>query len=520
MSSILTNTGAMVALQTMRGINQNLAQTQNEISTGKSVSNARDNAAIWAVSKTMEADVKGFNAISDTLAVGRSTVGVARTASETVTDLLTQMQGKIVAAQEDNVDRAKIQNDVDALRQQINSVVGAAQFNGLNLLNNTSADPMRVLSSIDRASDGTVLPSHIEVGARNFTTDAAQFNEDGASLNANLTVGGLTGADEIAADAATEGNLTFGATVGAGNTGTYDVVITIGSGPGATTVTIGVDLEALDNAAAVGDAVRAAVNGSGDEDLAAIGFQVTGTGAEIGFSFGATFDSVTMDLSAIEGGTDLTAADANGWVGQVQTVSSPAATVEFDESAEVNANDSYRVQVGGTEFVHVASEGDTPESIANALATQINGSTGFEARVTEDNGTFTLEVINTTGTDAAFAADGAEDGIAAGGLYAMAGIDVSTRDGAQSALDAIDGLIQFAIGAAADFGSAQGRIDTQAEFVKNLTDALTTGIGALVDADMEAASARLQALQVQQQLAIQSLSIANQAPQNILALFR
>ena len=66
----------------------------------------------------------------------------------------------------------------------------------------------------------------------------------------------------------------------------------------------------------------------------------------------------------------------------------------------------------------------------------------------------------------------------------------------------------------------QTRIDTQANFVGKLTDALKAGIGSMVDADMEETSARLQALQVQQQLATQSLSIANQAPQNILSLFR
>ncbi|MCE8421306.1 flagellin, partial [Rhodovulum sulfidophilum] len=53
-----------------------------------------------------------------------------------------------------------------------------------------------------------------------------------------------------------------------------------------------------------------------------------------------------------------------------------------------------------------------------------------------------------------------------------------------------------------------------------LVDSLKNGIGSMVDADMEAASAKLQALQVQQQLATQSLSIANQAPQNILTLFK
>ncbi len=133
MSSILTNTSAMVALQTLKGINSGLAKTQAEISTGKSVASAKDNAAVWAISKVMESDVQGFKGISDSLALGESTVAVARKASETITDLLTKMKGKIVAAQEDNVDRDKLQTDVDALVKQITSVVGAAQFNGLNL---------------------------------------------------------------------------------------------------------------------------------------------------------------------------------------------------------------------------------------------------------------------------------------------------------------------------------------------------------------------------------------------------
>ena len=102
----------------------------------------------------------------------------------------------------------------------------------------------------------------------------------------------------------------------------------------------------------------------------------------------------------------------------------------------------------------------------------------------------------------------------------MAGIDVSTGVGAGAALGAIEALIDTAIDASAAFGSAQGRIDTQADFIGKLTDSLKSGIGSMVDADMEAASARLQALQTQQQLATQSLSIANQAPQSILSLFR
>ncbi|HRX39636.1 MAG TPA: flagellin, partial [Parvularculaceae bacterium] len=74
--------------------------------------------------------------------------------------------------------------------------------------------------------------------------------------------------------------------------------------------------------------------------------------------------------------------------------------------------------------------------------------------------------------------------------------------------------------AAAAFGSAQKRVDIQSEFVTTLMDNMKVGIGALTDADMEEASARLQSLQVQQQLGIQALSIANQRPQALLSLFR
>ena len=116
MSSILTNTSAMVALQTMKTINTSLNRTQQEISTGKTVATAKDNAAVWAISKVMESDVKGFKGISDSLSLGSSTIAVAREASETVTDLLTEIKGKIVAAQEENVDRAKMQTDITALR--------------------------------------------------------------------------------------------------------------------------------------------------------------------------------------------------------------------------------------------------------------------------------------------------------------------------------------------------------------------------------------------------------------------
>jgi len=279
MASIQTNNSAIVALQNLRSVNRNLAAVQEQISTGKKISNAKDNASIYAISTVIKSDVEGFKKISDSLNLGSSTVAVARGAAEQVTDILTQIKGLIVQAQESNVDRAKIQTDIGQLTDQVDSIVNAAQFNGLNLVK-AATGTVTFLASLDRDSTGAVTASSITVAAQSLETGAG------------------------------------------------------------------------------------------------------------------------------------------------------------------------------------------------------------------------------------------------GGLAALSSIDVSTAAGAASALADIEGLVQTAIDAAAAFGSSQKRIEVQNEFVRQLTDALTSGIGALTDADLEEASARLQSLQVQQQLGIQALSIANQSPQSILALFR
>ncbi len=436
MSSILTNNSAMVALQTLKSINMDLGKVQSEISTGKTVESAKDNAAVWAISKVMSSDVEGFKAISDSLSLGQATVGVALDASESVTDLLTEIKGKIVNSQEENVDRAKIQTDIKALSDQISSIVGAAQFNGLNLLNDSGItleeQNANILSSLDRAGDGTVSASEISVSRTDLGTSKAQ-------LSATVAVaGGAEGGTAVAA-----------------------------------------------------------------------GTTLNDTGATLAIV--AAGDNV-----ATEGGTAfslrLTGASADG-------VFTPA---DFTTGTATLASD----------IVYVAKEGDTARDIGEGLKAAFdvwrlenNVTTDqIDLQVTDTGLTATSDMTDANdtialGIDTVAAATG-QTNKGAGALAALGAIDVSTDEGANLALEAIEGLIQTSIDTAADLGSSGRRIETQADFVGKLTDNLTSGIGALVDADMEAASAKLQALQTQQQLGVQALSIANQAPQTILSLFR
>jgi flagellin len=511
MSSILTNTSAMVALQTLKGINMNLNRTQAEISTGKSVATAKDNAAVWAISKVMESDVKSFKGISDSLSLGSSTIAVAREASETITDLLTEIKGKIVAAQEENVDREKIQTDIVALRDQISSVVGAAQFNGLNLV--SGMEDVNILASLDRSGSGLVTASNITVARQDMTTGAGTYGT-GTSLAANAAV--LNGATAVASAGETA-EVTFAGAWAAGDTAQLTVA--------------GVAVNFTATTASVTDAATffaGAINALGLEGVTAANtagvLTITSTRAFEGLAVTQTATTAgggTSNITAVNG-----AAPSGTNTASASTVRQRAEQLSFSTSAQVNEGDGYRVTVGTASYSYVAGAGESMEDVARGLKIAIDssGPAGVSSRVTQDatTGAWLLNIDNdgTTGASLALSATGNAGGTASGGLFGLDSIDVRTNGGADSALDNIETMINRAIDASAAFGSAQKRIGIQNDFVGKLTDAMKAGIGSLVDADMEEASARLQALQVQQQLATQALSIANQQPQSILSLFR
>ena len=140
-NSVNTNTGAMIALQNLNATNSELSRTQNRISTGLKVGSAKDNGATWAIAQNQRATSLSLNAVKDSLARGSSTIDVALAAGESVSDLLTQMKEKALAASESTLDAASrkaLNEDFVALRDQIAKAVSNAEFNGSNLLNGST----------------------------------------------------------------------------------------------------------------------------------------------------------------------------------------------------------------------------------------------------------------------------------------------------------------------------------------------------------------------------------------------
>lgn len=121
-----------------------------------------------------------------------------------------------------------------------------------------------------------------------------------------------------------------------------------------------------------------------------------------------------------------------------------------------------------------------------------------------------------------------EDTTANGGVtYSVSNLDISTLTNSDNDLQDLEQMISWVdssitqmTSSAANLGAVKQRVGLQRDFVNALMDAITRGIGTLVDADMNEESTKLQALQVQQQLGVQSLSIANQNSQSILSLFK
>ncbi|MCB4456940.1 flagellin [Leisingera sp. McT4-56] len=134
MISFHSNSGAMVALQTLGGVNSQLNTVQDSISTGQNVNTAQDNAALWAISEMMNSDLSGLRSVSDTLSLGEATVAVASAGAEQITETLAEMRSLAVMAASGMGDFSKFEDALAKKTEKINSIISASGFNGVNLL--------------------------------------------------------------------------------------------------------------------------------------------------------------------------------------------------------------------------------------------------------------------------------------------------------------------------------------------------------------------------------------------------
>ncbi|UFN48296.1 flagellin [Roseomonas sp. OT10] len=280
-------------------------------------------------------------------------------------------------------------------------------------------------------------------------------------------------------------------------------------------------------------------------DVAQINAQITNALQNIdAFARTATFNGVNLLTQGVAGvpgvtgnnldivrdinGTRTSVAGTNSTTAGLSLTGLQAASgarmVSFGAAFAPAAGDTLSVTVGGTTHTFEISDGttalattptatnkvydvqttaaDSPLTVVSKLITRMQGE-GLDAQL-DTNGALVIRG-NATAVTATFASGGAT---------------VSTVPTGTAAITAIEGAIDLMGTRLASIGASLRQVEGLSEFTVKLNDSIKEGLGALVDADLAEESARLTSLQTKQQLATQSLSIANQQSQTLLSLFR
>ncbi|WP_102223660.1 flagellin N-terminal helical domain-containing protein [Acidimangrovimonas sediminis] len=191
MSSILTNTSAMTALQTLKQVNQGLNQTQDRISTGLKIQSAKDNASYFSISQQMKGDSGMYKSINESLTMTANSVSTASLGASTVNDLAQQFVEQMSFAQGTAVDKSKIQDTLDSLVSQMKTTISQATFNGNNLVNGTSA--VTVVTGISRSSGtfSTTTMSFNKVDLSAIASALGQINIATSTATSSVLAAGL-----------------------------------------------------------------------------------------------------------------------------------------------------------------------------------------------------------------------------------------------------------------------------------------------------------------------------------------
>ena len=173
--SVITNNGANTALEYLTATQGQLNQTQNAINSGLKVADARDNGAVFAIAQNQRAAVAGYTSVINSINNGTSSIDVALSAGQSISDLLIQLKTAALSASDSSLDTASRQAlnaNFTALRDQITTIVKNATFNGFNLVDGSTTQITALASS-----DGT----------RRITTAAQNLSLSGSIVTLKST---------------------------------------------------------------------------------------------------------------------------------------------------------------------------------------------------------------------------------------------------------------------------------------------------------------------------------------------
>lgn len=549
--TVNTNVASLNAQRTLGGSTNALSTSLERLASGSQINSAKDDAAGLQISNRLTSQINGLSVAVKNASNGVSIAQTAEGAMKESTNIMQRMRDlSLQSANGSNSDseRTALQQEFNSLSGELTRIAETTTFGGQKLLNgdmgNTSfqigASANETVSfGLSDVSAGALRGSHSSAtvaGAEpedmkaGVTANTVRFGETAGTLKPvvaaeTLSINGTqiklddtSGASlttitaEINKSTATHGVTAFETTTGLSFTSTKNASISGLSSLEFTNDTI--NLAAAKDDSVLGFAGKISVNGTIVEvkntenldDIAGNLKTALGTGAD------ATVTDGRLILTSANG-TAIKLADEDGNGGILGKLGLSAGTTQ------AKLADNTSITLNGTEVK--LAKGSDMESIVTAINT---ASTGVSASKNED-GTLSLFSQN----DFTVADGSAGTGLAALGLDAgktaavsqessVANLDITTAEGAQQAIQVLDGAMQQVDSERAKLGAVQNRFESTISNLQNVSENASASRGRIMDTDYAAESANLAKNQIMQQAGTAMLAQANQLPQAVLSL--
>ncbi len=571
----------MTALTTLKSISRRLDIVSNRVSTGQRVSTAADNAAYWSIATTVRTDNASLSAVKDSLGLGSSAVGIAYNGLNSILSDLQNMRAKLQTAMTPGVDRSKVQTEIAAIQSKMKATADSSTSNGQNWLSVDSSSAMyrskqNIVAGFARSSLDTITFTTIPIDISNiklYDLSSTVVRTEGApaSLLGDVPVINTTAfAGRSSADFTAGQEISLQITLSdAADTIRLNSIVMASyvsdiSAVSPEDLTQAINAEISISSALAGKLTASlttdgrlsftttAVGRTASLTLQSVPPSAGRTSVELAvsppvsrdlyqpFAF-ATSAYSNIDLSGTNTKT-ITLGDGTSSVtytfdSNSQPPPANPASVTFNELSDMFLRE--RLRINADFYMNIGSLGGLPRFVAAARAVGpssiilVNGPDAADFGFTPGQSAVGGEVVRfgaprtSTGRDGSATTPfrGLLDTVGSSG-YATATLDISTLSGSsgdarlQLIIQDVEAAIATVSDAGTKLGASKTQIDGQKDFVSTLIKANERTVGILVDADVEEESTKLKALQTQQQLAVQALSIANSASQNVLLLFR
>ena len=530
MTVINTNTASINAQYNLNKVNQEMEKAMEQLSSGKRINSAADDAAGLAISTRMDSQVKGIGMAIKNAADAQSLVDTTDGAHQEITNILQRMRElSIQAANDTNVssDRVSMQSEVTQLQAEINRISSQTTWNGMALL------------------DGTFASKQFQIGAEaNQTISMSVGTVNTANIGAHQVNSVVNVASGTSNGMAAAGDVVI---TGAFGTSTIDVSTTDQSAKGLAAAVNAVTSETGVSATAI---TKVKLSGFSAADTVSFTVNGTTTGA-VAIASASDLRDLKDAINAIAGETGVTAALSGGQnsaleltdidgdditIGSYETTSTATmlmTALDKDSATAKSSNSSSTDLI--FRFKDVATT-STDASIADAVAYTVTGqvsmssdesftlatihdATDLEVGAGDTLSATTFDVVTADGEF--FGASGTAGTVTTSSALSSVGtVNISTTTGAANAINIIDGALARISNARSDLGAVSNRLDHTMSNLGSIQINIGASQSRIQDADFAKVTGDLTKSQIMSQAATAMLAQANASKQGVLSLLQ